>query len=142
LTCSACFRVVVIPCCDWSSVKAWAFWPRLTASLACIACCLVWPAAGVALAAPPMIVFSVELMALQAAVPVAGPVVAAGDGVLAALVSCALPPLLLQPGTAAAASAIAPMASFFLIVCSPSGPAALPAAAGVFRVPTLVDSAQ
>ena len=79
---------------------------------------MVWPAAGVALAAPPMIVFSVELMALQAAVPVAGPVVAAGDGVLAALVSCALPPLL-QPATAAAASAIAPMASFFLIVCSP-----------------------
>jgi hypothetical protein len=95
-----------------------------------------------------MIVFSVELMALQAAVPVAGPVVAAGDAVLAAgdavlaaLVSCVLPPLL-QPATAAAASAIAPMASFFLIVCSPSGPADLPAAAGVFRVPTLVDSAQ
>src|ERR1700684_3703388 len=78
-----------------------------------------------------MIVFSVELIALQAAVPVAGPVVAAGVGLLAALVSCALPPLLLQPATAAAASAIAPMASFFLIVCSPSGPADLPASAGV-----------
>jgi hypothetical protein len=54
-------------------------------------------------------------------------VLAAGDAVLAALVSCVLPPLL-QPATAAAASAIAPMASFFLIVCSPSGPADLPVA--------------
>ena len=71
----------------------------------------------------------------------AGPVVAAGVGLLAALVSCALPPLL-QPATAAAASAIAPMASFFLIVCSPSGPADLPLSADVFRVPTLAAKAQ
>jgi hypothetical protein len=133
MACSAFFKVEVIPASDWSSVNAWAFWPKLAASLACFACCAVMfePDAGVALAAPPMIVFSVWLMALQAAVPVAGPVVLAADpagladGLAAALVSCA-PPLLLQPATAAAAIATAPMASFFLITCSPSGPARLP----------------
>jgi hypothetical protein len=41
-------------------------------------------------------------------------------GVLAALVWCEPPPLLvLHPATATAATAIAPMASLFLIVCSP-----------------------
>jgi hypothetical protein len=87
------------------------------------------PAAGVAPAALSMIVFRVWLMELQAAVPVAGPVVllADGAGLLAALVSCALP-LLLQPATAAAAIATAPIASFFLIACSSSGPAGVPGA--------------
>jgi hypothetical protein len=82
-----------------------------------------------ALAAPPMIEFRSWLIASQAAVPVAGPVVACGDpaalaaalpavlGVLAALV-CE-PPLLLHPATATAATAIAPMASLFLIAWFP-----------------------
>jgi hypothetical protein len=67
-----------------------------------------------------MIEFSAWLIASQAAVPVAGPVLLASGllvGLLAALVSC-VPPLL-HPVTAAAAAAIAPMASLFLIACSP-----------------------
>jgi hypothetical protein len=70
------------------------------------------------------------LIASQAAVPVAGPLLAWADpaaplaalpavvGVLAALV-CEPPLLLLHPATATAATAIAPMASLFLMVCSP-----------------------
>jgi hypothetical protein len=78
-----------------------------------------------------MIEFRSRLIASQAAVPVAGPVVACGEpaallaaliavlGLLAALVWCEPPPLLLHPATATAATAIAPMASLFLIACSP-----------------------
>jgi hypothetical protein len=68
-----------------------------------------------------MIEFSVWLIASQAAVPVAGPVLACALAVgllLAALVSC-VPPPLLHPATAAAATAIAPMASLFLIAWFP-----------------------
>src|ERR1700743_1927222 len=124
---SACFSVGVMPDFDWSSVKSRAFSFRLLASLACRACCTVSFPLAVASAASPMIEFSDWLMALQAAVPVAGPVAGCGElagppaalGVLAALLSCEPPPLLLHPATAAAATAIAPMASLFLIACSP-----------------------
>src|SRR6201996_8329905 len=144
---SADLSVGVIPASAWSSVNFWAFAFRLVASWACLASCTVSFLVALALAASPMTVFSVWLIASQAAVPVAGPVVAWAEpaallaallvaaGVLAAALSCLPPPLLLHPATATAATAIAPMASLFLIACSPLRDG------GCFRLPTLAGPA-
>src|SRR6201996_4590076 len=148
---SADLSVGVIPASAWSSVNFWAFAFRLVASWACLASCTVSFLVALALAASPMTVFSVWLIASQAAVPVAGPVVAWAEpaallaaplvaaGVLAAGVlagtSCLPPPLLLHPATATAATAIAPMASLFLIACSPLRDGSC------FRLPTLAGPA-
>src|ERR1700760_2656625 len=125
MVCSACFRVGVMPDSDWSSMKTRAFFFRSVASWAWRASCTDSFEVALALAAPPMIEFRSWLIWSQAAVPVPGPVVACADpaalaaalGVLGALVGA--PPLLLHPAPATAATAIAPMASLFLIVCSP-----------------------
>src|ERR1700753_3329840 len=125
MVCSACFRVGVMPDSDWSSMKTRAFFFRSMANWAWRASCTDSVEVALALAAPPMIEFRSWLIWSQAAVPVPGPVGAGAYraplptawGVLAALVW--EPPLLLHPATATAATAIAPMASLFLIVCSP-----------------------